>query len=145
MTYAQTLDLKANTLTCIDNEKGISLNTGAQEADEVEITLTNSFFAGGTRAKDCPDFVNCYCEPKFAMMSFSNFEDKKPLMPENRDKLQIFKPSGPSNWGGTILIENTDFYGFLGNQECGARHVIFERNPYGSDKIPPQVFDNCDF
>ena len=145
MTFAQTLEHRANSLTCIDNEKGLSLNTADQEADEVEITLSSSFIAGETRSLDCPDSANCYCEPKYGVMTFSNMNDGKPLMPTMASSLPIYESHGEGNWGGTIVIEDTIFSGFVGVQKCGQRHVIFERNPKGSDKIPPHTIKNCKF
>lgn len=53
-------------------------------ADEVSITLKKSMFFGQTDSLDCPDFINCYCEDKFALMSFGNFENRKSLMPDDR-------------------------------------------------------------
>lgn len=42
-------------------------------------------------------------------------------------------------------MENVDFFGFLGNQPCGARHTIFGLNEYNSDKIPNVMCKKCDF
>lgn len=79
------------------------------------------------------------------MMNFANMNDPKPLMPTMASSLPIYVSHGEGNWGGTILIEDSKFQGFAGKQKCGQRHVLFERNPMGSDKIPPHTFKNCKF
>jgi len=107
--------------------------------------MSNSFVAGETRALDCPDLANCFCEPKYGIMSFANMNDGKDLMPTGASSLPIYGSHGEGNWGGTIVIEDTTFSGFVGKQKCGQRHVIFERNPKGSDKIPPHTMKNCKF
>ena len=76
-------------------------------------------------------------------MSFANMNDEKDLMPTMSSALPIYKSHGEGNWGGTIEIHRTTFKGFMGKQPCGERSVIFERNPDGSDKIPPHFFYNC--
>ena len=138
-------ELRGNDITCIDNEKGLSLMTGGRERDEVLITLKDSFIAGSSRALDCPDSANCYCEPKYGIMAFMNMNDGKPLMPTSSSSLPIYKSHGEGNWGGTVLIEDTTFSGFIGKQACGARSVIIERAPAASQKIPPHTFKNCKY
>ena len=98
--------------------------TGGGERDEVKITMSDSFIAGESRAIDCPDNANCYCEPKYGIMSFLNMNDSKPLMPTSASSLPIWKSHGEGNWGGEILIEDTTLQGFVGKQRCGARSVI---------------------
>lgn len=66
-------------------------------------------------------------------------------MPISASVLPLWNSHGEGNWGGTILIEDTTFQGFVGKQKCGQRQVMFERNPSGSDKIPPHTFKNCKF
>ena len=71
--------------------------------------------------------------------------DDKGLMPTMASALPIYKSHGEGNWGGRINIENVKFAKFQGSTTCGERSVIFERNPDGSDKIPPHWFNNCIF
>ena len=53
--------LKAHHLTALDSQKGISLNTGGDERDDVEIILSDSFFFGETAANDCPSIEEGKC------------------------------------------------------------------------------------
>ena len=76
-------------------------------------------------------------------MTFANMNDSKDLHPTSSSALPIYGSHGEGNWGGTIEIHRTLFKNFMGLQKCGQRNVIFERNPKGSDKIPPHFFYNC--
>ena len=145
VTFEKTLDHKAHHITCIDTVIGMSLNTAEQEADEVWIELEDSFFHGETEADDCPSQDACICEPKYAMMTGANMNDGKDLMPTGASALPIYSSHGEGNWGGRMTIKNSRFVNFLGRSSCGERSVLFERNPHGSDKIPPHFFENCSF
>ena len=145
VTMAQTLDQRAHNLRCLDNARGVSLNTADQEADVVKITLSDSYFYGETLAEDCVAGADCFCENKFAMMNMQNMNDGKDLHPTMSSSLPIYKSHGEGNWGGTIFVKNVTFEGFQGLSRCGARHVALERNPDSSDKIPPTFFDNIKF
>ena len=145
MILAKTIDLQVHDITCIDNRLGASLGTGGQENDVVKITLKDSFFYGESKSDDCPKGGDCFCENKYAFMSVQNQNDIKDLMPTMASALPIYKSHGEGNWGGTNVVSNTKFVNFIGKSKCGARHVIFERNPFGSDKIPPTMFNSCHF
>jgi len=67
------------------------------------------------------------------------------MMPETSSELPLYGPHGEGNWGGRVNVDRVTFKGFLGATPCGKRNVAFERNPTGSDKIPPHFFDNCKF
>jgi len=54
VTFLNTEEHRAHDLTCIDNEKGISLNTAEMERDEVLISLSDSYIFGQTESEDCP-------------------------------------------------------------------------------------------
>lgn len=146
MSFVPTKEHRAHSITCIDNEKGISLNTAGEERDEVYITFKDSFIYGQTRSLDCPPGGSeCYCKSKYGFMSFMNMNDKKDLMPTSSSSLPIYKSHGEGNWGGTIEINNVRFENFQGKSACGERHVIFERNPNGSQKLPIHHFKSCKF
>ena len=61
VSFVPTEEHRAHHITCIDNEKGISLNTAGGERDEVLISLEDSFIAGSSPADDCPSGGDCYC------------------------------------------------------------------------------------
>ena len=69
VTFAKTLHLKGHNFNCIDNEKGLSLSTGNQEADEIFIDVYDSFFHGEMRSEDCPKGNHCRCNDKQALMN----------------------------------------------------------------------------
>ena len=142
---AHTVEHRAHDLTCLDNVKGLSLNTGGQENDEVSITLTDSFFHGEILNEDCVPGADCFCEDKFAFMSFANNNALKALMPTTSSALPIYKSHGEGNWGGTIKVEKCTFKNFMGLSRCGATHRAMGRLVSGSDKIPPHFFNNIKF
>lgn len=78
-------------------------------------------------------------------MSWQNMNDGKDLMPTMSSALPIYGSHGEGNWGGSIYIRDCTFSNFMGKTDCGERQVIFERNPMGSDKIPPHHFENIKF
>jgi hypothetical protein len=140
--------MQVHGITCADIEKGISLNTGELERDgEPTINFYDSHLYGETKALDCPQgsAEDCVCVKKFAWMTGSFMNDSKDMMPTMSSALPIYKSHGEGNWGGVINIENVRFSKFLGRSACGERSVIFERNPDGSDKIPPHFLKNCKF
>mmetsp|Transcript_470 Transcript_470/g.739 ORF Transcript_470/g.739 Transcript_470/m.739 type:complete len:328 (-) Transcript_470:1011-1994(-) len=146
VTMAKTKLLKASHITCLDVQQGVSLNTGGQENDKVEIILEDSHFFGESASKDCPS-VNgdCWCKPKFAFMNAQNMNDEKDLHPTMKSALPIQKSHGEGNWGGKMTINRTTFSKFMGKSMCGEKSVIFNRNPDSSDKIPPHYFNDCTF
>lgn len=145
--YADTDELRAHHVTCIDNKMGASLITAARERDEVEIFFYDSLIMGNAPALDCPpgDRSECYCKHKFGFMTGVNMNDGKGLHPTSASALPIWNSHGEGNWGGRVNVERVTFKGFLGATPCGMRNVAFERGPTQSDKIPPHFFDNCKF
>lgn len=47
-------------ITCIDNTKGMNLQT-AGDADDIKIHFYDSYIYGETESLDCPDSRECYC------------------------------------------------------------------------------------
>lgn len=114
VTFVKTKEHNAHSITCIDNEKGVSLNTAAQELDEVDINFFDSHIYGGTKALDCPQGSGdeCYCKNKYGFMTAANMNDAKDLMPIMASALPIYKSHGEGNWGGRVNVENVRFTGF---------------------------------
>ena len=137
--------LKAHHLTALDSQKGISLNTGGSEKDDVEIILSDSFFFGETAANDCPSIAEgkCVCQQKYTFMNGQNMNDMKSLMPTGASELPLYKSHGEGNWGGKITINNCNFSKFQGLSACGEKSTLLASNPGSSDKIPPHFFNNC--
>ena len=70
--------MRAHDITCIDAEKGISLQTGT-EGDGMVIKFSNSKIYGETDADDCPADHECYCPNKIGFMFFGNNVGSKTL------------------------------------------------------------------
>ena len=98
-------------ITCIDNEKGINLQT-AGDNDEILIRFYDSSIYGETSALDCPDSTECYCPVKFGFMLFGNNFGGKQLHPTMASALPVYKIKSEGAWGGDILIENVRFINF---------------------------------
>ena len=77
-THYQTNEMIAHDITCIDTEKGVSLQT-AGGGDSKLIKLYDSNIYGETEALDCPQGHHCYCPEKFGFMLFSNNNAGKDL------------------------------------------------------------------
>ena len=71
VTHYSTLEMIMHDITCIDNERGINLQT-AGDNDEILIRFYDSSIYGETKALDCPDTAECYCPVKFGFMLFGN-------------------------------------------------------------------------
>jgi len=67
------------------------------------------------------------------------------LHPTSASALPISKSKAQGVWGGKVTINRCTFKNFIGKAKCGARSVVFERNKFESDKIPPHFFNNCIF
>lgn len=110
-THYNTLDMRMSDLTCIDNAKGVCLQTGGSN-DEISISLKDSKIYGETDALDCPDSRDCWCHQKLGLMSFGNNFGSKALHPDMASALPVYKVKSESAWGGDILIYNVDFIDF---------------------------------
>lgn len=131
-------------INCIDNQKGLSLQTGG-DRDKVSIRLFDSFIYGETKALDCVG-KECYCPEKYGFMLFGNNWGSKDLHPTMASSLPVYKIKSEGAWGGNIQITNTKFANWLnGKTQCGAKQHIFQRNPNGSDKIPIHYFSGSIF
>ena len=145
-THYETEELRAHHLTCIDSEKGISLQT-AGESDKAVIKFADSHIYGETEALDCPDPKSCYCNDKMAFMLFGNNIEGQSLHIQKASNRPIYKIESYSAYGSEVQITNVRFKNFNNNgkTKCDKRQTIFARNPYSSDKIPLHKFSNCKF
>ena len=71
VTHYPTTEMRMRDLTCIDNGKGVNLQT-AGDNDDILIKLSDSAIYGETEALDCPDRQECWCNDKFGFMLFGN-------------------------------------------------------------------------
>lgn len=132
-------------LTCIDNAKGVCLQTGIN-SNEISISLKDSKIYGETEALDCPDSRECWCHPKMGLMTFGNNLKSKKLHPNMASALPVYKIKSEGAWGGDVLIYNVDFLNFKTDQTaCRSTQKVFGRNKYASDKIPLHTFKNSKF
>lgn len=67
------------------------------------------------------------------------------MHPTSSSALPISKAKGEGNWGGKVTINRCHFKDFVGKSMCGERSVVFERNHYDADKIPPHFFNDITF
>lgn len=140
-----TVDMRMHDITCIDNERGINLQT-AGDNDEISIRFYDSHIYGETKALDCPDQTECYCPVKFGFMLFGNNFGGKDLHPTMASALPVYKVKSEGAWGGEIVVNNVRFSNFRKAQTaCQNKQTVFQRNKYASDKIPMHKFNGCKF
>jgi len=75
VSFVPTQEQKAHHITCVDVQKGLSLNTGVGERESVKIILEDSQFFGEAESEDCPNPEACVCENKFTLMNAQNMND----------------------------------------------------------------------
>jgi hypothetical protein len=141
-----THEMRAHDITCIDAEKGISLQTGVEGTGMV-IKFSNSKIYGETDADDCPADHECYCPNKIGFMFFGNNVAPKTLHMPAMSPRPIYKVKSYGAYGGTAQIDNVTFKNFATNgvTKCAARSVIFEAIDSASDKVPIHYFTNTVF
>lgn len=145
VTHYITEEIRMHDITCIDNERGINLQTGGDK-DDIKITFSDSYIYGETEAQDCPDTSDCYCPVKFGFMLFGNNLGAKDLHPTMASALPVYKVKSAGSWGGEITVKNVKFENFRkAVTSCGNKQTVFQRNKYASDKIPMHKFNNCKF
>jgi len=76
--FYHTKEIRAYNLTCIDQEKGLNLQT-AGEGEKLVSKLYDSFIYGETAADDCPNTANCRCKKKEGLMLFGHNKQGKDL------------------------------------------------------------------
>lgn len=94
-------EMHAHDITCIDSERGISLQTGG-EGDSKLIKFYDSFIFGETEAQDCPQGHDCYCPEKFGIMLFGNNVKGKDLHITSSTSRPIYKIKSEGTWGGEV-------------------------------------------
>ena len=90
-------------MICIDNVRGISLQTGI-EGDDLSIQFYDSHIYGETDAEDCPKGHDCYCPDKVGFLLFGNNKGSKSLHPTMASALPVHKVKSEGAWGGDILV-----------------------------------------
>lgn len=141
-----TKEMRAHDITCIDAEKGVSLQT-AGDGEDIMIKFYDSQIYGETEAEDCPQGHNCYCPEKFGFMIFGNNMAGKDAHIPMASSRPIYKIKAFGAWGGEVEVDNVSFNKFNtgGKTKCSNRQSVFQRNPYASDKIPFHHFYNTKF
>lgn len=120
-----TKDMRMHDMTCIDNQKGVSLQTG-QDNDKISIRLYDSMIYGETKAMDCPIEQECYCHDKFGFMLFGNNFKGKQLHPTMASSLPVYKVKSESAWGGEVNVDNVSFVNFRKQQTaCAMKQTVF--------------------
>jgi len=146
VTHYPSREIRMHGMTCIDNVKGISLQTGGIDADKLKIDFKHSYIYGETEADDCPQGHECWCQEKTGFLFFGNNLKSKDLHPTMASSLPVHKVKSEGAWGGDINIYNVHFSGFLtGKTKCLAKHRLFGRSKEASDKIPIHKFVACSF
>ena len=98
-THDVTVEMRAHDITCIDSEKGVSLQTGG-EGDNQVIKFSNSKIYGETEADDCPADHECYCPNKMGFMIFGNNVAGKTLHMPAASPRPIYKIKSYGAYGG---------------------------------------------
>ena len=119
-------EMRAHHITCIDTEKGISLQTG-KESDDLKIILSDSHIYGEHEALDCPAGHDCYCREKFGFMFMSNNVKPKDLHIVSKSARPIYKIKSFGAYGGEAFIDRVEFHNFNtgGVTKCQNKQHIF--------------------
>ena len=114
--------MRAHDITCIDTERGVSLQTAGHGDDKI-IKFYDSQIFGETEALDCPQGHNCYCPEKYGFMTFSNNVAGKDLHITMKSARPIYKIKSFGAWGGEVEVENVSFNNFNtgGRTKCQNR------------------------
>ena len=124
--FYATKEMRAHDITCIDSEKGVSLQT-AGEGDDYKIKFFDSQIYGETEALDCPQGHNCYCPQKMGFMMFGNNVAGKDLHIPMASARPIYKIKAYGTWGGEVEVDNVSFNKFNtgGRTKCSNIQRVF--------------------
>lgn len=146
-TMYKTADLRMSSMTFIDNEKGVCLQT-AGEREDIRISMSNVEIYGETDNEDAPQDQAPYCpDEKFGLVLFGANRGGKELHPTMMSSLPIHKIKSYAAWGAIIKLNNVNFNNFDSDttRNCGNKQRIIGRNKYAADYIPLHDFDGSTF
>jgi len=99
----------------VDNQLGISLQTGGANKDGRKVRVTNSVIYGESPdiAQDCPESPHdCHCPKKGGfMLAGSNFASKTPMI-ISKSALPMHKIKSEATFGSIAEIDNVEFKNF---------------------------------
>lgn len=119
-THYRSSDVRIDSMTFIDGQKGVSIATGGGDYEECHVRISNvNIYGEGSGNLDCPDGQRGYITDKFGFMSASSNFGGKPLHPDMPSSLPIYKIKSYGSWGATVEINNVRFIDWASTTQCG--------------------------
>jgi len=112
-------------MVMIDNELGVSLQTGGETETERKIIFKNSYVYGekDDLPSDCPETggANCYCPTKYGIMSFGSNRSTKSLHIESASSRPCHKIKSYAAWNTKVEITDIEVMNFSTATACGGK------------------------